>query len=142
MHELLVHFGDFLSIASFPIIFSHSEGSLFTLLLVSFVVQKLLSLIRSRLFIFVFISITLKRWVIEDLAVIYVRVICLMCTIFKVFTEFVTILLLFYVLVFWPRGMWNLISSTRTRTCTPCIGTQNLNCWTARKIPALAYDGL
>ena len=23
------------------------------------------------------------------------------------FTEFVTILLLFYVLVFWPRGMWN-----------------------------------
>ena len=104
MHELLVHFGDFLSIASFPIIFSHSEGSLFTLLLVSFVVQKLLSLIRSRLFIFVFISITLKRWVIEDLAVIYVRVICLMCTIFKVFTEFVTILLLFYVLVFWPEA--------------------------------------
>ena len=31
----------------------------FTLLIVSFVVQKLLSLIRSNLFIFVFISITL-----------------------------------------------------------------------------------
>ena len=48
-----------LSIASFAIIFSHSEGCLFTLLIVSFVVQKLLSLIRSHLFIFAFISITL-----------------------------------------------------------------------------------
>ena len=45
-----------LSVASFAIIFSHSEGCLFTLLIVSFVVQKLLSLIRSRLFIFAFIS--------------------------------------------------------------------------------------
>ena len=48
-----------LSVALFAIIFSHSEGCLFTLLIVSFVVQKLLSLIRSYLFIFVFISITL-----------------------------------------------------------------------------------
>ena len=44
-----------LSVASFAIIFSHSEGWLFTLLLVSFVVQKLLILIRSHLFIFNFI---------------------------------------------------------------------------------------
>ena len=36
-----------------------SEGCLFTLLIVSFVVQRLLSLIRSHLFIFAFISITL-----------------------------------------------------------------------------------
>ena len=36
------------SVASFAIIFSHSEGCLFTLLGVSFVVQKLLSLIRSQ----------------------------------------------------------------------------------------------
>ena len=42
-----------LSVASFAIIFSHSEGCLFTLLIVSFVVQKFLSLIRSYLFIFV-----------------------------------------------------------------------------------------
>ena len=49
-----------LSVASFGIIFSHSEGCLFTLLIVSFGVQKLLSLIRSYLFIFVFISITLE----------------------------------------------------------------------------------
>ena len=39
-----------LSIVSFAIIFSHSEGCLFNLLMVSFVVQKLLSLIRSHLF--------------------------------------------------------------------------------------------
>ena len=45
-----------LSIASFAIIFSHSEGCLFTLLTVSFVVQKLLILIRSNLFSFAFIS--------------------------------------------------------------------------------------
>ena len=45
-----------LSVASFVIIFSHSDGCLFTLLIVSFVVQKLLSFIRSHLFIFTFIS--------------------------------------------------------------------------------------
>ena len=48
-----------LSVVSFAIVFSHSEGCLFTLLTVSFAVQKLLSLIRSHLFTFVFISITL-----------------------------------------------------------------------------------
>ena len=48
-----------LSVFSFAIIFSHSEGCLFTLLIVSFAVQKLLSLIRSHLFTFVFISVTL-----------------------------------------------------------------------------------
>ena len=45
-----------LSVASVAIIFSHSEGCLFTLLIDSFVVQKLLILIRSHLFIFAFIS--------------------------------------------------------------------------------------
>ena len=48
-----------LSVVLFAIIFSHSEGCLFTLFRVSFAVQKFLSLIRSNLFIFVFISITL-----------------------------------------------------------------------------------
>ena len=47
---------NYLSIALFAIIFSHSEGCLFTLLIVSFAVQKLLSFIRSHLFIFAFIS--------------------------------------------------------------------------------------
>ena len=48
-----------LSVALFAIIFSHSEGCLFTLLIVSFVVQKLLSLIRSHLYTVYFISSTL-----------------------------------------------------------------------------------
>ena len=48
-----------LSVVSFAIIFSHSKGCLFTLLIVSFAVQKLLSLIRSHLFTFVFVSVTL-----------------------------------------------------------------------------------
>ena len=39
-----------LSVVSFAIIFSHSEGCLFILLIVCFAVQKLLSLIRSPLF--------------------------------------------------------------------------------------------
>ena len=60
-----------LSVASFAIIFSHSEGCLFTLLIVTFVVQKLLSLIRSHLFIFAFIS-NILGGVIEDSAVIYI----------------------------------------------------------------------
>ena len=45
-----------LSMASLAIIFSHSEGCLFTVLIASFVVQKLLILVRSHLFIFAFIS--------------------------------------------------------------------------------------
>ena len=49
-----------LSIVSFAIIFSYSEGCLFTLFVVFFVVQKFLSLIGSRLFIFLFISITVR----------------------------------------------------------------------------------
>ena len=48
-----------LSVVSFAVIFSHSEGCLFTLLIVSFPVQKFLSLIRSHLFTFASISITL-----------------------------------------------------------------------------------
>ena len=54
-----------LSVISFAIIFSHSEGCLFTLLMVSFAVQKLLSLIRPHLFTFVFISVTVggeRQW--------------------------------------------------------------------------------
>ena len=48
-----------LSVVSFAIIFSHSESCLFILLIGSFAMQKPLSLIRSHLFTFVFISITL-----------------------------------------------------------------------------------
>ena len=50
----------------------------------------------------------------------------LMWTIFKVFIEFVTISLLFYVLDFWPWGMWDLSSLTRDLTLTHCIGRGSL----------------
>ena len=46
-----------LSVALFANIFSHSEGCLLVLFMVSFAVQKLLSLIRSHLFVFIFISL-------------------------------------------------------------------------------------
>ena len=49
-----------LSVSSFDIIFSHSEGCFFTLYIVFFVVRKLLSFIRSHLFIFAFISNILR----------------------------------------------------------------------------------
>ena len=48
-----------LLVTSFANIFSHSVGCLLVLFMVSFAVQKLVSLIRSHLFIFVFIFITL-----------------------------------------------------------------------------------
>ena len=44
-----------LSVVSFTIIFSHSESFLFTLLIVSFAVKKLLSLIRSHFCLFLFV---------------------------------------------------------------------------------------
>ena len=43
----------------------------------------------------------------------------------KVFIEFVTVLFLsffFNVLVFWPQGMWDVISLTRDQTCNPSTG--------------------
>ena len=49
----------YLSVSLFANIFSHSVGILLVLFMVSFAIQKLLSLIRSHLFIFVFIFITL-----------------------------------------------------------------------------------
>ena len=67
-----------LSVASFAIIFSHSEGYLFTLLIVSFVVQKLLILIKIKKKIkpFVYFCFYFQysgRWVIENPAVMYVE---------------------------------------------------------------------
>ena len=56
-----------LFVTLFANIFSHSVGCLFIWFVVSFAVQKLLSLIRSHLFIFVFIFIQ------KDIAVIYVK---------------------------------------------------------------------
>ena len=50
-----------------------------------------------------------------------------MQTTLKVFIEFVTILLLFYVLDFWPWGRLDLSSLTKDRTHTLCIGRQSPN---------------
>ena len=61
LHELLYTSEiNSLSVISFTIIFSHSEGCLFTLLMVSFIVQKLLSFIRSPLFSFALFPLLLE----------------------------------------------------------------------------------
>ena len=63
-----------------------------------------------------------------------------MWTIFKVFIEFVTILLLLFMVflnLFLSQGMWDLNSLTRDRTHTPCIGRQSLNHWTAKEVPLI-----
>ena len=59
----------------------------------------------------------------------------LMWTIFKVFIEFATILLLIYVLFFWPRGTQDLNSPTRDGTQGLCSGSWSLNHWTTREVP-------
>ena len=53
LQELLILKINPLSVIPFAIIFSHSESCLFILLIVSFAVQKLLSLISSHFFVFV-----------------------------------------------------------------------------------------
>ena len=53
---------NYLSVVSFAINFSYSECCLFVLFMLSFAVQKILSQIRSHLFIVVFISIILGSW--------------------------------------------------------------------------------
>ena len=59
-----------MSVALFANMFSCSEGCLFILFMVSFAMQKLLSLIRSHLLIFCFYFHYSGRWIIEVLAVI------------------------------------------------------------------------
>ena len=71
MSFLYISETNYLSIASFAIIFSHCEGCLFTLLIVSFVVQKLFSSVPFVYFCFSFHYS--GSWAIEDPAVIYVR---------------------------------------------------------------------
>ena len=59
-----------LSVASLANTFSQSEGCLFVLFTISFAVQKLLSLLRSHLFMFFLNFRFSRRWVRKDLAVI------------------------------------------------------------------------
>ena len=62
---------DPLLVVSFAIIFSNSDGCLFTLFIVSFAVQWFLSLIVFHLFIYFLNFRSSRRWVIKDLAMIY-----------------------------------------------------------------------
>ena len=59
----------------------------------------------------------------------------LMWTIFKVFIEFVTTLLLFYVLFFGPKARGVLTPWPWIKTHSPCIGKWSLNHWTSREVP-------
>ena len=62
-----------LSVLSFAIIFSHSEGCLFTLFIISFLCcAKAFKFNQVSLVCFCFYFRYSKRWVIEDLALIYV----------------------------------------------------------------------
>ena len=53
---------------------------------------------------------------------------------FLIFIEFLTVSLLFHVLIFWPRGMWDLSSPARIEP-TPHALEESLIHWTAREIP-------
>ena len=62
-----------------------------------------------------------------------------MWIIFKVFTEFVTILLPFCVWFFGPGHMWDLRPPTRDQTHTPGVGRQSLNHWATGKSPRVHF---
>ena len=66
----------------------------------------------------------------------------LMWTVFKVFIELVTILLLFYVLIFWLRSRRNPSSQTRDRSHTPCPGKGYRNHWPVRDVPVVVLLSL
>ena len=66
----------------------------------------------------------------------------LLWVIFKVYIEFVTILLLSYVLLFWPQDMWDVSFAIPDQTCTPCNGRQSLNHWTARDVLLLLLNAV
>ena len=62
-----------------------------------------------------------------------------MWAIFKVFIEFVKILLLLFMFWFFdPESLWDLSSSTRNQTHAPWIGKWSLNQWIIREVPAAA----
>ena len=57
-----------------------------------------------------------------------------MWTVLKVFTESVTILLLFYVSVVWPQSLWDVSPATKDWIQASCVGKQSPNHWTAREV--------
>ena len=88
----------------------------------------------------IMVEVKLKsKWSLRPL--LFLEDFCFLLTwiVFEVFIEFVTILLLFHVLAFWPRGMWDLSSPTRGQTWTLCFGRQSLNHWTTREVLKPCY---
>ena len=66
-----------------------------------------------------------------------------MWTVLKALLEFMTVLLLFHVLVFFGhKACGNLSSLTRDWTHIPCIGRWSLNRWTTREVPNLLFTFL
>ena len=63
----------------------------------------------------------------------------LMWTVFKVFIEFVKILLLFYVLGLGLWTVWGLSPLTRALTHTRCVGRWSLNHWAARRVSRFLF---
>ena len=47
------------------------------------------------------------------------------------------VLLIFYILIFWPWGMWDLSSSSRDQMHTPCTGGWSHNHWTSREVSTI-----
>ena len=62
-----------------------------------------------------------------------------MWTMLKDFIKFVPILLLFYVPVFWPRGVCDLSFPSKGQTYTLCIGRWSLNYWTSKEVPMQSF---
>lgn len=46
---------------------------------------------------------------------------------------------LFFFLILWPCGTWNLSSWTRDRTCTLCVGRPSLGHWTTMEVSHFAF---
>ena len=54
--------------------------------------------------------------------------------------EFIMILLLLSVWIFWSWVMWDLSSATRGWICTLCIGRWRLKHWTTREVPKFIFN--
>ena len=86
---------------------------------------------------YIHMYIYLHIYYIFNIYILITYLIIFMWTILKVFIEFLTASFLFYVSLFWPQGMWDFSSLTKDWTCTPYIGRQSLNHWTASKVPRI-----
>ena len=88
-----------LSVISFANIFSHSLSCLFLLSVVSCAVQKLLSLIRSHLFIyFCFYFLYFRIWIQKKITVIYVKG-CSACVLIQEFSSLRSLIILRFLCV-------------------------------------------